>query len=203
VLSALTQLTNVQVVSSPELLVLDHQSAALQVGAQVPIITQQAQSVISTGAPVVNSVQYLNTGVILQVTPRVNSSGLIALDIDQSVSDVANTTTSTINSPTINQRRIVTSAVVQDGDTIALGGLISDNNNTTKSGLPILADIPVVGNLFGTTSKSVARTELLVLLTPRIIRNGAEARDMTDELRNRMRALRPLDRVFDAGAKLP
>jgi general secretion pathway protein D len=193
VLSALTELTDVEVVSSPELLVLDHQSAALQVGAQVPIITQQAQSVIATGAPVVNSVQYLNTGVILQVTPRVNSSGLVTLDIDQSVSDVANTTTSTINSPTINQRRVVTSAVVQDGETIALGGLITNNANTSKSGLPILSDIPVVGNLFGTTSRSAARTELLVLLTPRIIRNAKEAREMTDDLRNRMRAVRPLE----------
>jgi general secretion pathway protein D len=193
VLSALTELTDVEVVSSPELLVLDHQAASLQVGAQVPIITQQAQSVITTGAPVVNSVQYLNTGVILQVTPRVNSSGLVTLDIDQSVSDVANTTTSTINSPTINQRRIVTSAVVQDGETIALGGLITNNMNNAKSGLPILSDIPVLGSLFGTSSRSNARTELLVLLTPRIIRNAKEARDMTDDLRNRMRAVRPLE----------
>ena len=193
VLSALSQLTNVTVVSAPQLLVLDHQTAALQVGDQVPIISQTAQSVVTSGAPIVNSVEYLNTGVILQVTPRVNASGQINLDIDQSVSDVAATTTSTINSPTITQRRIVTSVIVQDGETIALGGLIIDNHNTTKSGIPVLSDIPVVGSLFGTTAKSTGRTELLVLLSPRIVRSASEARSMTDELRNRMRAVRPLE----------
>jgi general secretion pathway protein D len=193
VLSALSQLTNVTVVSAPQLLVLDHQTAALQVGDQVPIISQTAQSVVTSGAPIVNSVEYLNTGVILQVTPRVNASGQINLDIDQSVSDVATTTTSTINSPTITQRRIVTSVIVQDGETIALGGLIIDNHNTTKSGIPVLSDIPVVGSLFGTTAKSTGRTELLVLLSPRIVRSASEARSMTDELRNRMRAVRPLE----------
>jgi general secretion pathway protein D len=83
--------------------------------------------------------------------------------------------------------------VVQDGETIALGGLISNNYNNTKNGLPILADIPVLGSLFGTTSNSNARQELLVLLTPRIIRNAKEARDMTDDLRSRMRAVKPLE----------
>jgi general secretion pathway protein D len=175
-------------------LVLDHQTAALQVGDQVPVITQSAQSTLVSGAPIVNSVQYLNTGVVLQVTPRVNSSGLITLDIDQSVSDVAKTTTSTIDSPTITQRRIVTSAVVQDGETIALGGLIIDNQTSGRSGVPLLSNIPLIGPLlFSTTSKGSARTELLVMLTPKILRNAQEARATTDELRNRMRALKPLE----------
>jgi general secretion pathway protein D len=193
-LNALSTLTQVNVVSSPEVLVLDHQTAALQVGDQVPVITQSAQSTIATGAPIVNSVQYLNTGVVLQVTPRVNSTGLITLDIDQSVSDVAKTTTSTIDSPTITQRRIVTSAIVQDGETIALGGLIIDNQTKGKSGVPLLSSIPLIGPLlFSSTSKSAARTELLVLLTPKILRNAQEARATTDELRDRMRALKPLE----------
>ncbi|HEX6841511.1 MAG TPA: type II secretion system secretin GspD [Stellaceae bacterium] len=194
ILNALSSLTQVNVVSSPEVLVLDHQTAALQVGDQVPVITQSAQSTIAAGAPVVNSVQYLNTGVVLQVTPRVNSTGLITLDIDQSVSDVAKTTTSTIDSPTITQRRIVTSAIVQDGETIALGGLIIDNQTNGKSGVPLLSSIPLIGPLlFSSTSKSNARTELLVLLTPKILRNAQEARATTDELRDRMRALKPLE----------
>ncbi|HJT07779.1 MAG TPA: type II secretion system secretin GspD [Stellaceae bacterium] len=194
ILNALSNLTQVNVVSSPEVLVLDHQTAALQVGDQVPVITQSAQSTIATGAPIVNSVQYLNTGVVLQVTPRVNSTGLITLDIDQSVSDVAKTTTSTIDSPTITQRRIVTSAIVQDGETIALGGLIIDNQTNGKSGVPLLSSIPLIGPLlFSSTSKSNARTELLVLLTPKILRNAQEARATTDELRDRMRALKPLE----------
>jgi len=194
ILNALSTLTQVNVVSSPEVLVLDHQTAALQVGDQVPVITQSAQSTLASGAPIVNSVQYLNTGVVLQVTPRVNSTGLITLDIDQSVSDVAKTTTSTIDSPTITQRRIVTSAVVQDGETIALGGLIIDNQTNGRSGVPLLSSIPLIGPLlFSSTSKSSARTELLVMLTPKILHNAQEARATTDELRNRMRAVKPLE----------
>src|SRR6185437_7204541 len=163
ILNALSSLTQVNVVSSPEVLVLDHQTAALQVGDQVPVITQSAQSTIASGAPVVNSVQYLNTGVVLQVTPRVNSTGLITLDIDQSVSDVAKTTTSGIDSPTITQRRIVTSAIVQDGDTISRGGLIIDNQTNGKSGVPLLSSIPLIGPLlFSSTCNSAAPTELLV-----------------------------------------
>jgi general secretion pathway protein D len=193
VLSALSQLTHVDVVSAPHLLVLDHQTAGLQVGDQVPIVTESAQSVIAAGAPLVNSVQYLNTGVVLQVTPRVNSSGLITLDIDQQVSEPTTTTTSQIQSPTITQRRIVTSVVVQDGETIALGGLILDNQNNARNGIPVLSDIPVVGSLFRTDTRKNSRTELLVLLSPRIVRNAKEARDMTDDLRDRMRMVKPLE----------
>jgi general secretion pathway protein D len=193
VLSALSELTHVDVVSAPHLLVLDHQTAGLQVGDQVPIVTESAQSVIAAGAPLVNSVQYLNTGVVLQVTPRVNSSGLIALDIDQQVSEPVTTTSSTIQSPTISQRRIVTSVVVRDGETIALGGLILDNQNTSRNGVPLLSEIPVFGGLFRTDTRKNARTELLVLLSPRIVRNTKEARDMTDDLRDRMKLVKPLE----------
>ncbi|HEV2552087.1 MAG TPA: type II secretion system secretin GspD [Stellaceae bacterium] len=193
VLSALSEITHVDVVSAPHLLVLDHQTAGLQVGDQVPIVTESAQSVIAAGAPLVNSVQYLNTGVVLQVTPRVNSSGLISLDIDQQVSQPVSTTSSTIQSPTISQRRIVTSVVVQDGETIALGGLILDNQSNTRSGIPVLSNIPVVGSLFRTDDRKFGRTELLVLLSPRIVRNAKEARDMTDDLRDRMRLVKPLE----------
>jgi general secretion pathway protein D len=193
VLSALSQLTHVNVVSAPELLVLDHQTAALQVGDEVPVISQTAQSVVTTESPIVNSVEYLNTGVILQVTPRVNSSGLITLDIDQAVSDVSTTTTSTINSPTITQRRIVTSAIVQDGETIALGGLILDTQTNDKSGIPLLQSIPLLGTLFSTTTHNRDRTELLVLLTPKIIRNATQARTMSEELRRRLESIGVLD----------
>jgi general secretion pathway protein D len=192
IISLLSSISNVNVISSPQLLVLDHQTAALQVGDQVPIVTQQAESVITANAPIINSVQYRNTGVVLHVTPRVNSSGLITLDIDQEVSDVATTTTSTINSPTINDRHFASSVIVQDGQTIALGGLISENHNDTKSGIPVLSDLPIVGALFRQTTRSIKRTELLVLLAPRVVRNPKEAHDLTEELSNRMRSVKPL-----------
>lgn len=193
ILSAISAITNVNVISSPQLLVLDHQTAALQIGDQVPIIVQSAQSVLNPDAPVVNSVQYRNTGVILQVTPRVNTTGLVTLDIDQEVSDVSRTTSSNINSPTIAQRRIISSVVVQDGETVAMGGLIKDNQTDIRSGIPVLSDIPILGALFRTTTRATARTELLVLLAPRVIRNTREARNVTEELRTRMRALSPID----------
>jgi len=192
VLSLLRAITNVTVLSSPELLVLDHQTAGLEVGAQVPIVTQSAQSVVTTGAPLVNSIDYRNTGVILQVTPRVNSSGLVTLDIDQEVSDVTPTTTSTIDSPTINDRHIISSVVVKDGETIALGGLISENRNDSKSGIPVLGDLPWVGPIFRSTNRTIGRTELLVMLAPRVVRNSNDASAMTNDLLSGMRTIQPL-----------
>ncbi|HEX3864929.1 MAG TPA: type II secretion system secretin GspD [Stellaceae bacterium] len=192
VLNLLRSVSNVRVVSSPQLLVLDHQTAALSVGAQVPIVTQSAQSVVTTDAPVVNSVDYRNTGVILQVTPRVNSSGLVTLDIDQEVSDVAPTTSSTINSPTINDRHIVSSVFVKDGQTVALGGLISENHSDSQNGIPVLDELPWVGPLFRDTNRSSGRTELIVLLSPKIIRTPSDASGMTEDMLSRMRTLKPI-----------
>ncbi|WP_119681584.1 type II secretion system secretin GspD [Indioceanicola profundi] len=193
VISLLDSVSDVNVISSPQLMVLDHQTAALQVGDQVPVVTQSAQSVVNPDSPIVNSIDYRNTGVVLQVTPRVNANGLVTLEIDQEVSDVARTTSSTINSPTISQRRIVSSIIVQDGETIALGGLIRQNETNGRSGIPLLSDLPIMGPLFRTTTKATARTELLILLRPKVIRNTTDARTVTQELRDRMRAIKPLE----------
>ena len=193
VLSALTQITQVKVVSSPELLVLDNGTAHLEVGDQVPIVTQSAVSVISPGAPVVNSVDYRDTGVILNITPRVSSSGLVLLDIDQEVSDVVKTESSTIDSPTIQQRRIQSSVAVNTGETIALGGLIKDHSENSVTGVPVLSNIPILGNLFKTTNNEHDRTELLVLLSPKVIKNTSDARLATSELRQRLKGMQQLD----------
>jgi general secretion pathway protein D len=192
VLSALSSVTDVNVVSSPQLLVLDHQTAFLQVGDQVPVATQSAVSILNPGAPIVNSIQFRDTGVILQVTPRVNTTGLVTMEIEQEVSDVTKTTTSNIDSPTIAQRRIVSTVIVQDGQTVALGGLIKDTRDNERSGIPVLSDLPLIGPLFRTTTKSRGRTELLVLLTPSVVRSPEEARRVTDELRERLQNVRPL-----------
>ncbi len=118
-LQALKTITDVQIVSAPKLLILDKQQATFQVGDLVPTITQSATSVITRRRAVVNNVQYQATGVILTVTPRINSGGLVTWDIDQEVSDVVPTTSSTINSPTFQQRKIQTKVIVQDGETSA------------------------------------------------------------------------------------
>jgi general secretion pathway protein D len=192
VLNALDEVTTVNVVSSPQLLVLNNQTATLQVGDQVPIATRSAVDTTTSDSTIVNSIEYRDTGVILKVTPRVNDSGLVLLDIAQEVSDVSTTTTSTLDSPTIQQRRVSSSVAVQDGQTIALGGLIRDNLSNGSSGIPVLKDIPVLGSLFGATSKGRSRTELLILLTPRVVRDMAEARALTDELRRKISSVEPI-----------
>jgi general secretion pathway protein D len=192
VLSALKEITNVNVVSAPQLMVLDHQTAMLQVGDEVPIAVQQARSVVDPDAPIVNSVQLRSTGVILKVTPRVNGNGMATLEIEQEVSDVARTTTSNIDSPTIQQRRIRSVVAAGDNQTIALGGLIRESKSNSRSGIPILQDIPLLGHLASTTSRAATRTELLILLTPRVVRNPEEARSVTEELQQRMQGLAPL-----------
>jgi general secretion pathway protein D len=193
VLNLLSAITNVHVISSPQLLVLDHQSASLLVGAAVPIPTAQIQSTITSGAPIVNTVQYVDTGVILKVTPLVNANGQVTLDVGQEVSEVAAPSTQTTATaslgPTITERRLQSSVTVQDGETVALGGLIQDTNSRTKNGIPLLSDIPVIGAVFGTTDHNVQRTELLVLLSPKIIHNAADARAATEELRSRLHTL--------------
>lgn len=192
VLNALAGITNINVVSAPKLLVLNNQTASLQVGDQVPVATQSAESTDTSTARIVNSIEYRDTGIILRITPRVNDSGLVLLDISQEVSNVVKTTTSALDSPTIQQRRIASSVAVEDGQTIALGGLITETNQSDNSGIPYLRNLPFFGPLFGTTSDSKDRTELLILLTPRVVRNSVDARRITDELREKIRSVVPL-----------
>jgi general secretion pathway protein D len=194
IIDALARVTRIDVVSAPKLLVLNNQTATLQVGDEVPVATQSAVSVISPGAPVVNSIEFRDTGVILKVTPRVNGNGEVLLDISQEVSSVVKTTTSDLDSPTIHQRRIVSSVAVRSGDTIALGGLISDNRTATNSGIPLLKDVPYLGNLFKTTDITGDRTELLVFITPRVSQDNADNRRITEELRREMKLLQPIRR---------
>ena len=153
---------------------------------------QQAVSVIDPEAPLVNSIQFVDTGVTLQVTPRVNESGMVRMEIEQNVSDAIETTTSGIDAPTIQQRRIASTVAVKSGETIGLGGLIRDGASAGRDGLPYLSGLPVVGPLFGTRTTDVQRTELLVLLRPRIVQTPQDARDMTNELRSKMQGLLPV-----------
>jgi general secretion pathway protein D len=183
---ALKSVTDVRVISAPKLLIANNQEATLQVGDLVPTINQTATSVITSNAPIVNSVQYQSTGVILNVKPRINAGGLVTIDIDQEVSQPVTTTSSNINSPTFQQRKIQSRIVVQDGETVSLGGLISDNHQTGSSGIPLLSDIPVVGNLFSTKTNSTTRTEIIVLLTPHVVHDARSARAITEELRRKL-----------------
>jgi general secretion pathway protein D len=179
----LNELTNVNVVSSPSLTVMDNKPAVLQIGDQVPITTQSAIDTTGTGS-IINSVSYKDTGVILAITPRINESGRVQLDVEQEVSSVATTTSSGIDSPTIRQRRIRTSVVVNDGDALVLGGLIQDSKTTGRSQLPLLGRIPIIGNAMRYKNDEVRKTELIVVIAPHVIRDLNEAREITEEYRN-------------------
>jgi general secretion pathway protein D len=186
VINLLAGVTQVKVLSAPQVMVLDNEPARLQVGSQVPVLTQSQQSTISANAPIVNSVEYRDTGVIMLVTPRVNTSGLVTLDISQEVSDVASLTTGNINSPTFTQRLLRTRVAVQDGQTVGMAGLIRDADSQGNSGIPVLKDIPMLGGLFSNQTNLRERTELLVLITPRVVRDQRDARALTEDLRNQL-----------------
>ncbi|QLP97395.1 MAG: type II secretion system secretin GspD [Rhodoblastus sp.] len=194
-IDALQEVTDVNVLSSPSLMVMDNRTATLQVGDQVPITTQSAQSVLGVGAPIVNSVTYKDTGVILSITPRINDSGLVMLDIEQEVSSVTATISSGIDSPTIQQRRIKTSVLVNDRESITLGGLIQSKNNVSRSQTPVLGDIPLLGNAFKSKNDLTGKTELIIILTPRVVRNTVDARAVTEEFAERLRFNRPRART--------
>jgi general secretion pathway protein D len=200
VLNALESVTSVRVISSPKLVTLNNHEAQLQVGDEVPITTQSSVSTTNSDAPIVNSVQMQSTGVILSVTPRVNKNGLVQLDISQEVSNSVPTTTSSIDSPTIQQRRLSTTVVVKNGDTIALGGLITDNKTKSKSGVPYLAKIPLLGAFFRDTDNSSSRTELILLITPRVMRDDMEFQNVMDDLRHEFGSL---DDIFKKAPAKP
>ena len=176
-------MTKVKVISSPNLMVINNQQAKLQVGDQVPVITQTSTGTESANAVIINSVEMKDTGIILSVTPRINSSGRVMLDIQQEVSNVVATTTSGIDSPTIQQRKIATRVVVHDGESLALGGLIQEKKSLNQRKVPVLGDIPLLGNAFKSKTDGINRTELIIFIRPRIVRDSEEARQATDEFR--------------------
>jgi general secretion pathway protein D len=190
VLNAIESLTNVRVISNPKLLVLNNREAQLQIGDQVPITVQSAVGTVGENSPIVNSVQFRDTGVILRVTPRVNKSGMVILEVSQEVSDVVPTTTSGIDSPTIQQRKFNSTVAVKDGETIALGGLIRETKSRSGSGLPFLRRIPWLGELFGSTVRGSRRTELIVLMTPKVIQTEDDSAELLEKLRQDFRGLR-------------
>jgi general secretion pathway protein D len=189
-LSVLGSLTNVTVISSPKILTLDNKAATIEVGDQIPIVTQTAVSTTTSGSPIVSSVEQRDTGVILSVTPRIGNSGIVYLDVSQEVSSSTQTTTSNIDSPTIQQRKIHSTVAVNDGSTIALGGLIQHSQTEGDSGIPFLKDIPLLGAAFSTKSNSRGRTELLVFLSPHVIRNLPAALNVTEKLKQDMEDIR-------------
>ncbi|MDP3331032.1 MAG: type II secretion system secretin GspD [Methylococcaceae bacterium] len=182
---------NVNVISSPSLMVLNNQEANIQVGDEVPIRTSQSTNTSSgSGGGVdpiqTSSIEQRKTGVKLTVKPRVNANGLVIMDIEQSVENAKETKTSGIDSPSIQTREITSTVAVQSGETIVLGGLIREDNTDNKSGIPFLHELPLLGPLFGSTTKNKVKTELVVLITPRVVGTQQDARLITDEFKRKL-----------------
>ena len=192
VLDALSSVTTVKVVSSPSVIVVDNQPALLKVGDEVPVSTQQVSTTVTTGtAPVItNSIQFRSTGEILKVTPRVNSSGLVTMDVEQEISAVSgNSDPNSPLTPTISQRRIASTISVYSSQTVVLGGLISEQTNKSKSGIPGVSHIPIIGDLWGKTDNTAKRTELIVFIRPQVIRDGKDASEVAEELRSKLKSM--------------
>jgi general secretion pathway protein D len=189
VLTALGRDGKAQVLASPQVMVLDNQKAQIKVGDRISVQTQ-AQTGVSTGTGVLNSFQYLETGILLAVTPRINSGGLVTLEVNQEVSVPDSSSVSSANpNPTVNSRSAQTTVVVASGESIVLGGLIREDNGRGTAGIPLLSKIPILGAAFGTQSFNRKRTELVLVITPRIVSDTAQAREVTEELRRKLPAL--------------
>jgi general secretion pathway protein D len=188
ILNALSTVTAVKVLSSPSIVALDNQPALLQVGNEIPITTSSATVLSNSNTPVVNTIEMRSTGVILKVLPRVNANGTIELEVDQEISNVVNPNQQTLT-PTISQRRIHSTVAVTSGQTVLLGGLISDSDQKTKSGIPGLSDIRFVGDLLGNTDGTRTRSEIIIFIRPQLIRNGIDARAVTEEFRDKLQTM--------------
>lgn len=186
ILDALHSVTDVKVLSTPSIVVVDNQPATLVVGDQIPVNTQTAQAVIAPGAPIVNNIDYRNTGVILHVAPRINANGNVLLDIEQEISNVADNVNATTLTPTISQRIVRSTVAVASGQTVLLAGLISETHNNGANGIPALDQVPGLGILFSQNNKKVQRDELIIFIRPQIIRNGNDARRIAQELRDKL-----------------
>lgn len=189
-LHAVADEKNIHVVSSPSLMVLNNQEASIQVGDKIPVLTGQSFNTSSGNNNVTNLIEMIETGVTLNVTPRVNASGVVIMEIDQSVDNVSKSDKgSTINSPSILKRSIKTTVAVDNNETIVLGGLISEEDTGNKSGIPLLMDIPWIGDLFSSTGRGKKRSELIVLITPQVLQNKNDARAVAQEYKQRLQGI--------------
>ena len=189
-LSALAGENRVNVLSSPSVMVLDNQTATIQVGNEVPVATTQQQGgTTAANDNLINNIEYKKTGVMLSVTPRVTPGGLIQMVIEQEVSTAEKTDSSQLNSPTFNTRNIKSSVAVRSNQAVVLGGLIEDRNADGKQGIPGLYDLPFAGALFGERTKTSKRTELVVVLTPKVISSDQDIESVTEDFRNKVRGL--------------
>jgi len=190
-ISAMAFANKANILSTPRLMVLDNMEATIQIGKDVPTVTGQISDLsgsTSTSTSVSQSIQYRSTGVMLKVKPTINTEGLLTLEITQEVSDVGESGVG--DSPIIITRRINTSIIAAHGQTIVLGGLMQESLSVSENKIPLIGDIPIIGNLFKSTQKTKDKTELLVLVTPTILTNSDDAVKVSDQLRGELKWLK-------------
>jgi general secretion pathway protein D len=187
ILDALRNVTDVKVLSTPSVVVLDNQLATLVVGDQVPVSTQSATILTNPNTPLINTIDYRNTGVILRVAPRINVNGNVLLNIEQEISNIADNINATTPTPTISQRKVKSSVAVTSGQSVLLGGLISEIQDRSRQGIPLVEEIPILGEAFARNTRTTRRTELVIFIQPQIIRDSVDAYKVAEELRTKLK----------------
>jgi general secretion pathway protein D len=205
IINALASNNRARILSSPRILARNGETATIQVGQEVPIITSQQTTPVTGGTGgILQSVQYRQTGVILKVKPVIHAGDRIELEVSQEVSAAQSTTTGVSTSPTISTRKIDTKLSLKDGATVLLGGLMSSTGSKTQGGVPLLKDIPGIGQLFRVDGENSTTTEMIVLITPYIIADDKDAEAMTEAFRSRLGDwARPSTPTSQGGANPP
>ncbi|MGJ0508637.1 MAG: type II secretion system secretin GspD [Methylocystis sp.] len=182
-LTALNGISEVNIISTPSLTVLDNREAVLQVGDQIPVQTLTSVSAIGN---TFNSVNYTNTGVILKLTPHISESGRVMLEIEQEVSNVDPTNDPNSTTPRIQQRRVRTQVVVNDSESLMLGGLVKNQTGNAAQQVPVAGDVPIVGSLFKDKTNAIDKQELIIMITPHVVRSLSEGREITEEYKRKL-----------------
>lgn len=189
ILDALHAVTDVKILSNPSLVVIDNQVATLLVGDEIPVSTGTGNvlnSATGTNNTIINSIDYRSTGIILRVIPRVSPNGNVRLDIEQEISQATNATANTLT-PTVSQRKVKSSVAVANGQTVLLAGLIQEHTELDRGGIPVLDQIPKIGDLFSHQTKTTRRTELIIFIRPQVIRDAVDAHFVAEEFRTKLR----------------
>jgi general secretion pathway protein D len=183
VLNAYAKASRLNILSHPHILASDNKEAKIDVGEEVPIITTETQS--AEGLQVDRTIEYRSTGIILTVTPHINENKYVTLDVTQEVSEAQTNLLGGTDSPIIRKRFAQTSMVVKDNQTLIIGGLMEEERERSREGIPFLSRLPVLGYLFGVTTDTLSKTELLILITPRVVTTVEEGESLTEEYINK------------------
>jgi general secretion pathway protein D len=188
-INLLDENTDADILSTPNILATDNQEARIEIGEDVPILSE---STISSGGVKTQGIEYRKTGIILQVKPSINDNGLVRMEVTQEVSQVNEQQTAGISSPRITNRKATTYIIARDGQHILMGGLISTQLTETRTGIPLLKDIPVLGYLFGSKGTRKDKKELIFILTPHVIKSKEHADQLTREFALRVHSLKSM-----------